>query len=174
MLVIEDPYFFLFPRSLQKTKTINRPEGDAQSVPPHIAMSPSLVPVSLYLVELCTVAPMYDILVETKSDVYASSREAIIQIARKALFDAVNKLFKGGVEASTDQEFLLEKLDEYDKDYFEGIWGTCDMASNIASPDGPAWVHVYELIPSPTGQGPFIKTLIYKLPRGRTGAETDS
>jgi hypothetical protein len=63
------------------------------------------------------------------------------------MYKEVDGCFRYGVTKTTRKKFELAKIEEYDEDYYNELWETCDVSAAVASPGGPATCKVTELVP---------------------------
>jgi hypothetical protein len=112
-------------------------------------------------------APVYDIYTLLKHEIYTTTEDEIIKIAKKRFYEEVNNRFRDGVEETTGKEFKLEKIDKYDIEYYQSLWNTCDTRTTYTLPYGPAILERYEidlLEENKDKSEPLNKKLIFSLP----------
>lgn len=120
-----------------------------------------------YLVIVRCMAPVYDIYTLLKHEIYTTTEDEIIKIAKKRFYEEVNNRFRDGVEETTGKEFKLEKIDKYDIEYYQSLWNTCDTRTTYTLPYGPAILERYEidlLEENKDKSEPLNKKLIFSLP----------
>eukprot|EP00743_Colponemidia_sp_Colp-15_P008241 GILK01008942.1.p1 GENE.GILK01008942.1~~GILK01008942.1.p1 ORF type:complete len:173 (-),score=38.90 GILK01008942.1:542-1021(-) len=139
---------------------------------PRVEAERSAAKPSLYLVNVVSVAPVYDIHVRSKTSLY-HDRSTAIQAAQDLLFREVDSSFRGGAERCTGIKFKRNEIEQYNEEHYANLWATCDTAAAVDSPGGPAWVVVYELTPAAEDAQPWIQTEIYRLPPAEANGEEE-
>lgn len=111
--------------------------------------------------------PVYDIWTILKHEIYNTSKDNIVEIAKKQFFEHVESCFNGGVQKCTNKEFIFNKIDEYGIEHYNSIWESCDTRVSYTNPNGPAIVEVYQIIFSKDEETskPLDKILIFSLPK---------
>lgn len=123
-----------------------------------------------YLVIIRCMAPVYDIHTLLKHEIYNTTEDEIIKIAKKRFYEEVNNRFRSGVEKTTGKEFKLEKIDKYNIEYYKSLWNTCDTRTTYTFPYGPAILEVYDIDlfeENKEKSEPLNKKLIFSLPMSK-------